>query len=829
MSEQELENGWNDFKQVFIGSHRFALAALCIIAALVGGESIRRYRASLDKLSSMQLEARGEVSGANFYAARKRIWVGQNSSRKELAEHLNSIDFQMRERFGEEGTYALDGNNKIIIASRLKEFKSAEITFNRNRVTRIVRLEDSIPVSEIEIEPPMLASFAWSVRQTGSAEESVPFVQATSPNNPARMLVRRKIVQSGDLIGGKLYYASLASEDHTFPTNNGVRYEHLLLAPFQKRGGSGITNQVSKNVINLDADRSSLSRKLNEIFMTAAVEAAYSKEQIYEMYANHVPMGVAADGYNLYGFAAGAEEYFGKKDVKAVTLSEACVLSGMLDRPNYYIGISEENPRPTERTIRYAAIKHRRDRCLNLIVRNLPGQFGAPEIEAARSEPIRFALVSRKTEKKLDVVSKPFVDYSRQNPQLENLILPLTQHSGVHVYTTTEADLQQAGIRSLGKYIADIERKHPPIDIHTGQPKKDRLLGMIIGFNPQTGEIVTLVGGTGLEGDGVVDDRNAVNAVLRPPASTYKPFALCQAIDLARTELNNSPLTAATVVIPKEARIGDWKPDKNVGEECRVRACLARSDNGCATFVLSRVGLERGSEFFQTLTGARYSPDPENAIGFGGIGVAPVKLARAYAIFANGGRLIELTPIASAYHNGSLLTLDAKKESPQVVSAEAAFIVAQSLRSVLGYGFDGASGTMRKLPFARRSLAAGLEVGAKSGSGAGDAWAVSVSPKLVVLVWVGFESGNSKFDAAGSVYASQTAALVWSDFMEAVWKTRPDLLAGKFQQPANVVAVKINPKNGCRAARDGIEEFFIKGTEPGLCSFGKSSNGSKRG
>jgi membrane peptidoglycan carboxypeptidase len=102
------------------------------------------------------------------------------------------------------------------------------------------------------------------------------------------------------------------------------------------------------------------------------------------------------------------------------------------------------------------------------------------------------------------------------------------------------------------------------------------------------------------------------------------------------------------------------------------------------------------------------------------------------------------------------------------------------MRSVLGWGADGGFGTARKLPFARKAIANNLQIGAKTGSGPSDLWMISVSPRLVVVVWVGYENGHSKFEHSGDAFAAQTAAMVWDDFLTAVLKSRPDFLIGKF-------------------------------------------------
>ena len=77
---------------------------------------------------------------------------------------------------------------------------------------------------------------------------------------------------------------------------------------------------------------------------------------------------------------------------------------------------------------------------------------------------------------------------------------------------------------------------------------------------------------------------------------------------------------------------------------------------------------------------------------------------------------------------------------------------------------------------------------------------------------------HSEIKNQAKLFAANSAALVWAGFMKSVSKQRPDLLAGRFTPPANVVAAGFDPSRGCRTdGPDSRREWFIKGTEPPLC------------
>jgi membrane peptidoglycan carboxypeptidase len=113
----------------------------------------------------------------------------------------------------------------------------------------------------------------------------------------------------------------------------------------------------------------------------------------------------------------------------------------------------------------------------------------------------------------------------------------------------------QASYQSLNTHIQRIQNENPPVNEKTGLPTNDRLLGAIIVINPQNGETLSMVSGTGKD-DGPDDDRIAINA-LSPPASTCKPWFVCFALSNARLK-NGEPYTVSSIINPKDGRVGTW-------------------------------------------------------------------------------------------------------------------------------------------------------------------------------------------------------------------------------------------------------------------------------
>ena len=108
----------------------------------------------------------------------------------------------------------------------------------------------------------------------------------------------------------------------------------------QRQGASTITMQVARNFY-LSTEKT-FTRKIYEMLLSLKIESLLSKEQILEVYMNHIALGQRA-----YGFASASEIYFGKP-LKDITVAEAAMLAGLPKAP------SANNPivNPERATIR---------------------------------------------------------------------------------------------------------------------------------------------------------------------------------------------------------------------------------------------------------------------------------------------------------------------------------------------------------------------------------------------------------------------------------------------------------------------------------------------
>ena len=133
--------------------------------------------------------------------------------------------------------------------------------------------------------------------------------------------------------------AVIAVEDHRFEEHGAVDFIAIVRALTSDiknkdvvEGGSTITQQVIKNLYFMkeDTKSDSIDRKVAEIIMGIQLEKKYSKNEIFELYANNIYFG---DGY--YNIRDAAKGYFGKEPSE-MNLYECTLLAGIPNAPSVY-------------------------------------------------------------------------------------------------------------------------------------------------------------------------------------------------------------------------------------------------------------------------------------------------------------------------------------------------------------------------------------------------------------------------------------------------------------------------------------------------------------
>src|SRR6185312_12375052 len=198
-------------------------------------------------------------------------------------------------------------------------------------------------------------------------------------------------------------------------------------------GASTITMQLAK-LFFLTPEKK-FKRKFLQVVITFQLEHRFNKQQIFQMYANEVPLGHRGT-FDIDGFGEAAQVYFGK-DVRELTLDESALLAGLIQSPNYLSPF-----RHPQRAI------DRRNVVLDAMVET--GAITKSQAETAKAQPLHLTKVG------VDASEAPyFVDIVR-----DRLARKLGDRDfnreGLRIYTSLDPDLQRIAAESVNAVMPKI-------------------------------------------------------------------------------------------------------------------------------------------------------------------------------------------------------------------------------------------------------------------------------------------------------------------------------------------------------------------------------------
>ena len=234
--------------------------------------------------------------------------------------------------------------------------------------------------------------------------------------------------------------ALISAEDEHFYEHSGVDFMRFaramgsnLLAGKIKGGASTITQQVARNFFL--SNEQTLTRKMSEWLLAFKIEHSLTKDQILEIYLNHMFLGNRA-----YGFAAAAQVYFGK-DLSQLTPAEAAVLAGIPKAPSRY--------NPFDNLKRITQRQHYVLRRMNEL-----NYLNATEYKTALEQPLKF-----NRDRTMYVVDADYLAEMARQEVFEQYG-EKTYVSGIRVYTTIRKVDQEAAMAGLRRGILDYDRRH---------------------------------------------------------------------------------------------------------------------------------------------------------------------------------------------------------------------------------------------------------------------------------------------------------------------------------------------------------------------------------
>jgi len=236
----------------------------------------------------------------------------------------------------------------------------------------------------------------------------------------------------------QLKHAFLAAEDQQFYEHPGINPARIasaalanLRAGHTVQGGSTITQQVAKNFL-LTSEKS-YTRKIREAILAYRIEQAFSKDDIFYLYLNHIYLGRGS-----YGVASAAWRYF-HKNLDELTLAECAMLAGLPKAPSRYA----PHIKP-EKAI------HRRNIILGLMQQN--GM--ASEQAVARASKEALHITPLQTSKLADA----YADQIYRELSVRFGVHTL-RRQGLTIIVPYDEQAQQAAIQAVRRNLINVEQR----------------------------------------------------------------------------------------------------------------------------------------------------------------------------------------------------------------------------------------------------------------------------------------------------------------------------------------------------------------------------------
>jgi len=573
--------------------------------------------------------------------------------------------------------------------------------------------------------------------------------------------------------------ATIAIEDKDFYTHHGFSVSGIFRAVISNiqgnptQGGSTLTQQLVKN--RLLSSEQTFTRKIKEVLLAVLAEGIYSKEQILDMYFNQIAYGGAT-----YGIEEASQRYF-SKPAKELTLAESALLAGLPAAPSVY---SPFGTNPEMALIRQEEVLRR-------MVKD--GYITQDEAMAAKQEKLAFS------QNRIDIEAAHFVMYVRELLAQRYGEEVLT-HGGLIVRTTLDLPLQQEMQSVITKEVDSLKN----LKVSNGA-------GVIT--NPQTGEILAMVGSTNyfdFEHDGQVN----VTLMPRQPGSSIKPLTYAMAMEMGKTPSSIIDDAPITYNIEGSKPYSPKNYDGSFHGKVTLRESLASSYNIPAVKLLDEIGVNNFISYAEDMGISTW--EDRNRFGLsltlGGGEIKMVDMAKAYSAFANQGKVTDLNPILEIRnYKGEQLyinncALENKNcKSNQVISP----LTAYSISDILS---DNKARSPAFGPISNLYMP-GQQVAVKTGTtnNLRDNWTIGYTTNRLTAIWVGNNDNTPMSYVASGVTG---ASPIWNAVMTTlVDKTNPHA----FVLPDNLEKVAICTTTGTLAC-DGCpsvkEEYFIAGTAP---------------
>ncbi len=742
------------------------IAALgcAVLGAIVFGYFYFKYQRVVDdRLAAGPIFA----SVSQIYAAPKEVRTGQKLSAALIARELRQAGYNANRELG---TFELTGDTIRIKpgAQSYHATDGATIDTTGGEVKSITA-ENGVALRGYSLEPQLITSLSEDKNRT-----------------------KRRLVTYSE-IPPRMVQAVLAIEDRDFFNHGGINYLRTIKCGFtdivsgrKACGGSTLTQQLARGFFLSPEKR--IKRKLIEILISFQLESRFTKQQIFEMYANQIPLGQRGS-YAVNGVGEAAQAFFGK-NLGRLDTAECALLAGIIQSP------SRLNPyRHPERAMT------RRNLVLSSMVQT--GAITEAEATRAKAEPLHLTTPNVEASEApyfVDLVHDQIVQRVGDND---------TARQSLRIYTSLDPELQrtaseavEVGMREVDELVRKSHRTpkgKAPTPITYPQVS-------LIALNPHTGQVLALVGGRNYG----ISQLNHVMAE-RPTGSIFKPFVYATAYN---TSLNGMSLddggvfTALTKINDDPQDFGNNGQSYIPGnfERGEYPGMVTAADALAHSLIMATIALAKMVGYENVAALARASGIPNAratpSVAIGTYNATPMDMAGAYTVFANGGVHLKPWMLASVRNTNGDIVSDFTPEAKQVLDPRTAYLTQSLLEGVMNRGTAAA---VRMRGFS--APAAG-----KTGT-SHDAWFAGYTSNLLCIIWVGNDD-YTNLNLAGA----KAAAPIWAEFMKHAIQLPQYSDVKSFSAPDGVTIARIDRATSLLAdstCPDGnFTAAFLDGTAP---------------
>ncbi len=614
-----------------------------------------------------------------------------------------------------------------------------------------------------------------------------------------------------------LRQAVISIEDKDFYSHWGInvlRVGEALWHDLRDRGSlqgaSTITMQLARNLF-LSSNRT-MKRKIEEAYLAIQIERAFTKQQIFTLYANQIYLGSGN-----YGFESASEYYF-SQHAKDLNLTEAALLAGLPKGPVEFSPILHPHRALARRNLVLTEMEH-------------DGAITHAQAEAARAAPLGLHIA-----RPAGSVAPWFQDEVRQ--ELDNRFGSAeVSEAGLRVDTTLDLHLQEVANRAVEDGLAAYERRkgwtgklenvlaegatlngyrHPDwavvygpgdyvhalvtrvlpleIDARIGPPNRP---GSQIVLLPadwawtgrrhadslvKPGDIIyvrlaatmegsarraTLEQDSGVQGallaidntsgdilamvggrDYALSQYNRATEAQRQVGSSFKPYVYTAAFE--------DGYKPSSIILDTPVSFGNYHPhdyENDYKGAMTLTTAFAESRNIPALKLAARVGIQKvigmAHQFGVTSTIPPYLP-----IALGAVGITLEQQVASYAVFPNDGIRVAPRLIRRVSNADGITLWEDPTAVNQVISRRMARAMMVLLRAVIAHGTGAAAAELN------------YPLGGKTGTTSDftNAWFLGFSPSVTCGVWVGYDNQQSLGDHESG---ARVALPIWMKFMRA--------------------------------------------------------------